>query len=77
MVLPSYQKVSVISVDLVERLSSRQMPDIEMGQKEGLGVANTWVSLLPGHSWVPASPALLTSHTPDSHGCTDLIRLCN
>lgn len=52
--LPSYQKVSIISVDLLKRLSLRQVPDVEMGQEKIPGTAKTQVIFLSFHSIYPS-----------------------
>lgn len=44
--LPSYQKVSLISVDLPERLPWRQMSDMKTGQEEIFGAVQTWAKFL-------------------------------
>lgn len=41
--LPSYQKVSIISVDLLEKLSWRQMPNVKTGQEEIFGMVQTCI----------------------------------
>jgi hypothetical protein len=53
--LPSYRKVSIISVDRLQKLSWRQIPDVKTSQEEIFGVVQTWVMFLFSHARYPSA----------------------